>query len=156
DKGIAVKSDITAAPESIVSDRDRLKQILLNLLSNGIKFTEEGEVSLSASVQGELIVFRVRDSGPGIPFDEQGNVFEAFHQIRTSAGHKPPGTGLGLSISRELATLLGGEISLESEPGNGSVFIVRIPRDAASEPLPGNTSSTVVAGSGDSRGPDVT
>ena len=156
DKGIAVKSDIAAAPESIVSDRDRLKQILLNLLSNGIKFTEEGEVSLSASVQGELIVFRVRDSGPGIPFDEQGNVFEAFHQIRTSAGHKPAGTGLGLSISRELATLLGGEISLESEPGNGSVFIVRIPRDAANEPLPGNTSSTVVAGSGDSRGPDVT
>lgn len=156
EKGLVVRSDIAAAPESIVSDRDRLKQILLNLLSNGIKFTEQGEVSLAASEQGELVVFRVSDSGPGIPFDEQGDVFEAFHQIRTSAGHKPAGTGLGLSISRELVTLLGGEISLESEPGHGSCFIVRIPRDAAGEALPGNTSSTVDVGSGDSDAPDVT
>jgi len=151
--------DVLGAPEFITTDRDRLKQILLNLLANAIKFTEQGEVRLSATSQGDLVVFRVRDSGPGIPFDEQANVFEAFHQIRTAAGHKPAGTGLGLSISRELSTLLGGEISLESEPGAGSCFIVRIPverstDDASSETaaVDGVAPAEII---GDSTGPDV-
>lgn len=166
---VRIVGDALGAPEFITSDRDRLKQILLNLLANAIKFTPAGEVRLSASSQGDLVVFRVRDTGPGIPFEEQANVFEAFHQIRTAAGHKPAGTGLGLSISRELATLLGGEISLESEPGTGSCFIVRIPIErpgyAGGEPGDGDSGEdplgdepadgTTPETAGDSPAPDV-
>ncbi len=138
EKSLTLASDTEEAPDRMHGDRDRLKQIILNLLSNAIKFTVNGEVRLAASAQADMVVFRVSDTGPGIPFDEQTLVFESFHQMRTEAGHKPAGTGLGLSISRELAHLLGGEITLESTPGEGSCFIVRMPITAgsAAEPEP--------------------
>src|SRR4029077_8305127 len=114
--------------EEIQTDPQRLGQILKNLISNAIKFTERGEVSLrvSSPVPGR-IAFAVRDTGIGIPIEQQGIVFEAFRQADGSTHRKYGGTGLGLSISRDLARLLGGEITVHSGTGQGSVFTLNIP-----------------------------
>ncbi len=116
-------------PEKIVTDKMRLEQILKNLLSNALKFTAKGSVTITVK-PGEnsaFTVFSVKDTGIGIPADKQMHVFEAFQQADGSTRRKYGGTGLGLSISRELAKLLGGEISLISESGIGSEFIVTVP-----------------------------
>ncbi len=116
------------APGMLYTDRQRLEQILKNLLSNAIKFTEQGEVSLSVSrAPGEGIAFSVRDSGIGIAPDQQESIFEAFRQADGTTNRRYGGTGLGLSISRDLANLLGGYISVSSEPGKGSVFTLVLP-----------------------------
>lgn len=131
EKNLALNVDIqTEAPALVETDKMRLEQILKNLLSNALKFTARGSVTLRvATVPGQagLVRFSVKDTGIGIPADKQQVVFEAFQQADGSTRRKYGGTGLGLSISRELAKLLGGEIRLESEPGNGSEFIVTIP-----------------------------
>ncbi len=115
-------------PHMIFTDRQRLEQILKNLLSNAIKFTEKGQVSLLVSRQpGESIAFMVRDSGIGIAPDQQESIFEAFRQADGTTNRRYGGTGLGLSISRDLATLLGGSISVTSEPGQGSIFTLVLP-----------------------------
>jgi signal transduction histidine kinase/CheY-like chemotaxis protein/CHASE3 domain sensor protein/HAMP domain-containing protein len=119
------------APALIETDKMRLEQILKNLLSNALKFTAKGGVTLQVAALEQngqpWIRFAVRDTGIGIPVDKQQVVFEAFQQADGSTRRKYGGTGLGLSISRELAKLLGGEIRLESEPDHGSEFIVSIP-----------------------------
>jgi signal transduction histidine kinase/DNA-binding response OmpR family regulator/CHASE3 domain sensor protein len=115
---------------SIITDRMRLEQILKNLLSNALKFTSQGEVRMVLSKdasQPGYINFEVSDTGIGIPEDKQGSIFDAFQQADGSTKRKFGGTGLGLSISRKLARLLGGEISLSSEPGKGSAFTVMVP-----------------------------
>ena len=115
-------------PPMIFTDRQRLEQILKNLLSNAFKFTEKGHVSLDVSRQpGEGIAFTVRDSGIGIAPEQQESIFEAFRQADGTTNRRYGGTGLGLSISRDLATLLGGSISVTSEPGQGSVFTLTLP-----------------------------
>ena len=118
-----------SSPELIVTDKLRLEQILKNLLSNAFKFTAKGSIKLDISrPEGtDLIQFSVRDSGIGIPQDKQQLVFEAFQQADGSTRRKFGGTGLGLSISRELTRLLGGEIRLNSKPGEGSEFTLLIP-----------------------------
>ena len=118
-------------PEKIYTDRLRLEQILKNLLSNAIKFTDEGEVELTFRHNGHDVDFQVRDTGPGIPKDKLGIIFEAFHQADGTTNRKFGGTGLGLSISRELARLLGGHISAKSEPGQGSLFTLHVPSEFA-------------------------
>ncbi|QJI29254.1 response regulator [Pseudomonas sp. ADAK18] len=116
------------APLMLFTDRQRLEQILKNLLSNAVKFTEKGQVSLTISRQpGEGIAFTVRDSGIGIAPDQQESIFEAFRQADGTTNRRYGGTGLGLSISRDLATLLGGYISVTSEPGQGSIFTLVLP-----------------------------
>jgi signal transduction histidine kinase/CheY-like chemotaxis protein/HAMP domain-containing protein len=119
----------TDAPVTIVTDKLRLEQVLKNLLSNALKFTYEGSVNVSINHPGNksLITFSVKDTGIGIPADKQQHVFEAFQQADGSTRRKFGGTGLGLSISRELTRLLGGEITLISEPDKGSEFIVTLP-----------------------------
>ncbi len=144
-KGLAFKLFIdTTLPDSIVTDRTRLEQILKNFISNSLKFTKEGEIRLSfawpeAKTQfknkkltlDQTIAISVADTGIGIPPEHQQAIFEAFQQADGSTARKYGGTGLGLSISRELAILLGGEIHLQSEPGKGSVFTLHLPlRDA--------------------------
>lgn len=114
-------------PRFIISDYNRLKQILLNLVNNAIKFTLSGEVLLSVRKRSQnnnndLIEFAIRDTGIGIPKEKLETLFESFSQVDTSHGRKFEGTGLGLSISKQLTSLMGGEIWVESEEGKGSVF----------------------------------
>ncbi|WP_300975166.1 response regulator [Sphingomonas sp. LHG3406-1] len=119
-----------AAPAAIVSDRQRLEQILKNLLANAFKFTEAGSVTLAIARAGrDRLALTVTDTGIGIAPEQQQAIFEAFRQADGSINRKFGGTGLGLSISRELARLLGGAIALKSEPGAGSSFTVTIPLD---------------------------
>jgi len=129
DKGLDFKVELQpGAPQSLFTDRQRVEQILKNLLSNAIKFTERGQVGLSVSAQaGAGIAFAVQDSGIGIAADQQESIFEAFRQADGTTNRRYGGTGLGLSISRDLATLMGGSISVASEPGRGSVFTLVLP-----------------------------
>ncbi|HLZ94531.1 MAG TPA: response regulator, partial [Candidatus Dormibacteraeota bacterium] len=126
-------------PQTLPTDPQRLQQILNNLLSNAFKFTEKGRVDFRAyptssgwsnpaldSAEG-VVAMSVTDTGIGIPIDMQRSVFEAFAQGDGTTSRKYGGTGLGLSICRELVTLLGGEITLDSEPGRGSTFTVYLP-----------------------------
>jgi CheY-like chemotaxis protein/signal transduction histidine kinase len=123
-------------PATIDTDAQRLSQILKNLLSNALKFTERGEVALEITAKGEHVEFAVRDTGIGIAAEHQQIVFEPFRQADGTTNRRFGGTGLGLSISRELARLLGGRITLESKPGEGSVFRLLMPRVAPNVPPP--------------------
>ncbi|AYF90209.1 response regulator [Pseudomonas sp. JS3066] len=142
-KGLRLSTHIQAGvPRVIHSDRVRLHQILRNLLSNALKFTEQGEVELSveldpsaATDEREVLRFAVRDTGIGIPEDQHDRIFQAFQQIDGSTSRRFGGTGLGLAITRQLVLALDGDITLESVPGRGSRFIVRLPvAVAASQP----------------------
>jgi len=116
------------SPESVETDPQRLGQVLRNLLSNALKFTEQGEVSLRVHPAGVgRVAFSVRDTGIGIPAHLHSVIFEAFRQADGSTHRKYGGSGLGLSISRDLARLLGGDVSLESTPGAGSTFTLTLP-----------------------------
>ena len=116
------------APEAIDTDRQRLDQILKNLLSNALKFTERGRIALSMSRTSDgRLTFAVTDTGIGISKEQQADIFDAFRQADGTISRKYGGTGLGLSISRELARLLGGTITVESEAGKGSRFTLAIP-----------------------------
>jgi len=115
-------------PGSIDTDSQRLEQVLKNLLSNALKFTEKGSVRLSILTNGDgQIAFSVIDTGIGIAPEHQQSVFDAFQQADGTISRKFGGTGLGLSISRQLVRLLGGAIDLESESGQGSTFTVTLP-----------------------------
>jgi signal transduction histidine kinase len=113
---------------TMVADRSKLRQVLLNLAGNAIKFTDHGRVALSASAFGDLMRLTVTDTGVGIAPTDRESVFEAYHQVPGTAGGKPEGTGLGLALSRRIAQLLGGDIELDSEVGVGSRFTVTIPQ----------------------------
>jgi CheY-like chemotaxis protein/putative methionine-R-sulfoxide reductase with GAF domain len=128
EKGLAFHVGVSSdAPAVFVTDAKRLQQVLKNLLSNAFKFTERGEVVLHvASGAGDRMVFSVRDTGIGIPEQQQGVIFEAFRQADGTTSRKYGGTGLGLSISRELARLLDGEIRVQSAAGLGSTFALDI------------------------------
>ena len=128
-------------PETLLTDRQRLGQILRNLLSNAFKFTHQGKVSLTVALATnadhfgaadllaatDVLQFVVSDTGTGISLEQQGKIWEAFQQADGSISRQYGGTGLGLTISRELARLLGGEIHLRSELGKGSVFTLFLP-----------------------------
>jgi CheY-like chemotaxis protein/signal transduction histidine kinase/CHASE3 domain sensor protein len=136
-KKIKFTNSITGVPGSIFTDKIRMEQVLKNLLSNAFKFTpENGTVAINVT-PGSLdktVNFCIKDSGIGIPADKQKIIFDAFQQADGSTSRKYGGTGLGLSISRELAALLGGTISVTSEPGNGSEFILTLPFIAPEAP----------------------
>ncbi len=109
------------APDRLHTDPQRLGQILKNLLSNALKFTERGAVSMRVTARPDgQVAFAVRDTGIGIAPQQQDLIFEAFRQADGSTHRKYGGTGLGLSISRDLARLLGGDIAVDSTPGEGS------------------------------------
>lgn len=110
------------------TDEGKVSQILRNLISNAIKFTPEGEVRLLAVASGDAIVFSVKDTGIGIPQEHLEYIFEEFHQVKGVWQDKASGTGLGLPLSRRLAELLGGSLSVQSEPGVGSTFQLSLPR----------------------------
>ncbi|KAF2335258.1 response regulator [Flavobacterium nitrogenifigens] len=130
EKGIDFEIIAKEAPIVIKTDKMRLEQILKNLISNAIKFTEKGTVSLEIKVDTDddkIICFIVKDTGIGIPVEKQPLIFEAFQQADGSTKRKYGGTGLGLSISRELAKLLRGEIILHSKVNEGSTFTLCLP-----------------------------
>ncbi len=131
-------SVLPALPERIVSDPTRVRQILLNLLSNAFKFTTRGEVSLCVSVSGEngagVIKFEVTDTGIGIAEDKQQVIFRSFEQLDAGTTRRYGGTGLGLAISKKLVEMLGGDIGFHSEPGRGSSFWFTIRAKVAAPP----------------------
>jgi signal transduction histidine kinase/CheY-like chemotaxis protein len=114
-------------PSTFTTDPKRLQQILRNLLSNAFKFTQQGSIELSITVESSEIAFAVKDTGIGIPAHKQTAIFEAFQQADGTTSRKYGGTGLGLSISRELATLLGGRLTVESQENQGSTFTLYLP-----------------------------
>ena len=131
------KNQLTAeAPDdfgSLTVDPMRLRQILFNLLSNACKFTKGGEVKLKVRrlVDGrDWIEVAVADSGIGMTLEQQAKVFQEFTQADTSTAQRFGGTGLGLAITRKLARMMGGDVTVASEPGKGSVFTVRLPAGA--------------------------
>jgi PAS domain S-box-containing protein len=127
-KGLSLNYTINySAPDTIMSDPGRLRQILVNLLGNAVKFTDMGEVSLSASSKSlggnkRVMTFEVRDTGIGMPHDNMDRIFEPFTQLEYVMSRKRDGAGLGLAISKKLVELMGGEIWAESEEGKGSKF----------------------------------
>jgi len=128
EKGLDLSTEVSGAGVLMLSDPGKLKQILLNLAGNAVKFTDSGRVGLAMQVCDGSVEFRVTDTGPGIAADRLGDIFEPFTQVGAGAGGYAPGTGLGLTISREFAAMLGGEISVVSEEGAGSEFLLRLPR----------------------------
>jgi HAMP domain-containing protein/CheY-like chemotaxis protein len=129
EKGLQFTVELDAdLPPWIDTDDMRLRQVLRNLLSNAMKFTERGRVSLRISrTAPDVLAFAVADTGIGIPKDKQRLIFEAFQQADGSTSRKYGGTGLGLAISREIAGLLGGDLRVESSPGQGSTFTLFLP-----------------------------
>jgi len=139
EKGLTLSASVDAdVPEAVSSDVTRLRQILLNLLVNAIKFTDRGEVSLTVGRgQVDELRFAVRDTGIGLSAEGLGRLFKSFSQADTSTARRYGGTGLGLAISKRLAELMGGTMSAESEgPGHGSTFRFSIVAPAAQAPLP--------------------
>ncbi len=127
-KELEVVAGATERMLSVRADADKLRQILVNLLSNAVKFTRPGgRINLDCARTGDTICFQVRDTGVGIPEDKIAAVFEPFVQVRSDLTRTEEGTGLGLAISRQLAHGMGGNLVVESTPGVGSVFILKLP-----------------------------
>jgi signal transduction histidine kinase len=129
EKGLRLRVDVER-DLTLRTDVTKLKQILLNLLHNAIKYTDQGHVHLRGHSQDKHVRFEVIDTGPGIPSELQGTLFEPF--VRTEKTGSPRGTGLGLTIAKRYAEMLGGTIGFESEPGRGSRFWVILPKEGSS------------------------
>ena len=134
----ALKIELASELGSLHTDRTKLKQVALNLLSNACKFTHEGEVRLMVrrirATGTEWLLLEVQDSGIGIASERLEELFQPFRQADESTTRKYGGTGLGLSISRHYCQMMHGSIQARSAPGNGSTFTVRIPVDLATPP----------------------
>ncbi|MFX4262439.1 ATP-binding protein [Pelotomaculum propionicicum] len=125
-KRLELKVDL---PQSlcVAGDRDRLYQVITNLVSNAIKYTEKGFVHLSAEVSGDKAIISVRDSGIGMSREEHGKIFDQFYRVDNPATRKVGGTGIGLSIVKKIVDMHNGEITVQSEPGQGSIFQISLP-----------------------------
>jgi PAS domain S-box-containing protein len=126
-KGLSVTATIAPAVGQMTGDLRRVEQVLLNLLGNAVKFTEEGAVSIESKVDGNRLVTRVTDTGIGIGRDDLETIFKPFRQVDTGIARQYEGTGLGLSICKRLAEAMGGTIHAESERGKGSCFTFTLP-----------------------------
>jgi PAS domain S-box-containing protein len=128
EKGLEVETTVADPETPLHTDLQRVEQILANLVGNAVKFTESGTVGLQASADDGRAVFRVWDTGPGIPSKDLAAIFDPFRQAGVACGERrPEGTGLGLAICQRLATQLGGSLTVESVRGEGSAFTLDIP-----------------------------
>ncbi|HWC74883.1 MAG TPA: response regulator [Gemmatimonadales bacterium] len=145
-KGLDLICDVAAeVPDQIKGDAVRLRQVLVNLVGNAIKFTEHGEIAVTIGLAADGVRFSVRDTGIGIARDKQRAIFEAFEQADASTARRYGGTGLGLSIAARLAQLMGGRIDVDSEPGQGSTFTFTT-RLELRQPLAANPPPAALAG----------
>ncbi|MBS0375084.1 MAG: response regulator [Proteobacteria bacterium] len=148
-KGLELRREIAAdLPAYVRGDPARIEQVVLNLLSNAIKFTVEGMVAVSLRVEGETLCYGVRDTGIGIAATDLERLFDPFEQADSGTARRFGGTGLGLAISRRLAGLMGGSLEVESAPGRGSTFTLRVPLEAAAAPSSAPAPAAAVAGAG--------
>ncbi|MFL5504345.1 MAG: sensor histidine kinase [Gemmatimonadaceae bacterium] len=129
-KDIKLIIELLEEDQAIQTDGTKFRQMLVNLLSNGIKFTEKGEVRVRISVTNGFLEIRIADTGIGIPADNIEDVFEPFWQAEQTATRKTGGTGLGLSVTRKLARLLGGDVTVTSRMGMGTTFVLTLPLKA--------------------------
>ncbi|MBP8309657.1 MAG: response regulator, partial [Burkholderiaceae bacterium] len=147
DRGLAIDLSVDQRlPAQVTGDPTRLGQVLSNLIGNALKFTQHGRVEVSVEPAGELIRIDVRDTGLGIDPSVQAKIFEAFSQADDSTTRRFGGTGLGLAICRDLVTIMGGEIGLDSQPGVGSRFWFTVRLPAAQPAAPASAQSTTGAG----------
>lgn len=145
DKGLELLVDIDfEVPQKVLGDPIRVRQILLNLMNNAVKFTDQGHILVQVSLDQEQVLFEVSDTGPGIPEEKFESLFRSFEQLDGSNTRKHQGTGLGLSIAASLVRLMDGKIGVRSELGEGSTFWFRVPfevegngTDPKDEPLSG-------------------
>ena len=137
DKGVQLTSNVARGLETILTDRDKLEKIILNLLFNSIKFTPAGgQVELSASAEEPFLVMRVKDTGKGIAEEHLPHIFDRFWQADSSAQRKYQGTGIGLALVKELAEALGGTVGAESRLGKGTTITVKIPLERTTQTPP--------------------
>jgi signal transduction histidine kinase/DNA-binding response OmpR family regulator/HPt (histidine-containing phosphotransfer) domain-containing protein len=146
-KGLGLSLVVSsAAPQKLVTDPTRLRQVLLNLLGNAVKFTKQGRVAMHLDVlaAGSTLRIEVSDTGPGIPADQKQRLFQDFERLETEATSETEGAGLGLALSVRLATLMGGRLGQDDNPGGGSVFWLELPLNteaaafADAAPAPGS------------------
>jgi CheY-like chemotaxis protein/nitrogen-specific signal transduction histidine kinase len=133
-------------PQWLMGDAARLRQILLNLVSNAVKFTERGGIAITVEQSGDGYQFQVRDTGIGIPASEQSRIFQEFEQADTGLSRRFGGTGLGLAISKRIAERMGGRLTVQSSPGAGSTFSFRLALPAAGEQHAANVPLPALAG----------
>ena len=132
--GMRLVVDCPPLPEPVYVDRSHWEKIVLNLMSNAFKFTLQGEIAVSVAWRGDRVELAVRDTGGGIPPEELPRIFERFHRVQASHGRSFEGTGIGLALVQELVRLHGGSVRVSSQPGEGSTFVVAVPRGAAHLP----------------------
>lgn len=130
-KSLELRVDVPDPGPQLVTDAPKVRQILVNLLSNAVKYTEEGGVRVTVRELPDAIEVAVSDTGIGIPAEEHERIFEPFRQVQSPNTRTIGGTGLGLSVNRRLTQLIGGTLTVESAPGAGSTFTLRLPRDPA-------------------------
>src|SRR5581483_6336149 len=127
--GVVLTFEVSGQVPEVETDEGKISQILKNLISNALKFTEQGSVQVSAANgPGDCVTFSVTDTGIGIPIADQARIFEEFAQIDNPLQKRVKGTGLGLSLSRRLAEILAGSLTVTSAPGVGSTFTLIVPR----------------------------
>jgi len=126
-RGLSLNADLSDEIGVIVADKRRVEQVLLNLISNAIKFTEKGTIEITGSIEENKVIIRVKDSGIGIKAEDMDKLFKPFRQVESGLSRQYEGTGLGLSICKKLLEMMGGSIQVESEWGKGSTFSFTLP-----------------------------
>jgi signal transduction histidine kinase len=127
ERGLELKVELAAESPLVYANRERIEQVLTNLIANAIKFTNQGSITVRTTYDGERVRFSVTDTGVGIAPEQQHMVFQEFWQVENEHTQRYPGTGLGLSISRRLMEMMGGTLMVESTPGVGSTFYGEVP-----------------------------
>ncbi|MBO4415859.1 MAG: response regulator [Lachnospiraceae bacterium] len=149
EKGLEFIVDIADdLPDVLIGDETRVKQIITNIVTNGVKYTEKGFVRLSASYENGILNIVVSDSGIGIKQEDMAKLFASFERIENKTTHKTEGTGLGMSIVTSLLKMMNGTIDVQSEPGKGTTFTIGIPQQIGTAKMVHDTSSESLAGTG--------